>query len=191
MNSDSPEPMDTPLLQLERELLSLTPVRPDSDLISRLTACVEADAGCCRVPLRAHRRRAAANPRPGPFPWRVVTPAAAAVMVVAVIGQNDRLSRTGLSVRTGGDRTAGASTAVNSLPATPEIVVREMIPAGFQREIQSMQDHGYSWNGGPSPSHQFSWRVLDHHVFQSPDNSGRIRLSIPREERASVPVNFH
>ena len=81
MNSNPEEPMDTQLLQLERELFSLSPVETPRHLAARLDQQVAGPVSLGRQTI---------VPRVIPFRWRrIVVPAAAAVVVVSVLNQLD------------------------------------------------------------------------------------------------------
>jgi len=78
MNSDFSDDMD--LLQLERELQSLTPAAPRRELVQAIKARMEP------VPRRVQRSRS----RAVTFPWRrMVAPAAAAAAAVVVFNLDD------------------------------------------------------------------------------------------------------
>ena len=85
MNSDPDAPMDTQLLQLERELFSLSPVETPRHVASRLDRQVLGPVGI--------RRRVMGSAKIIPFHWRrIVVPAAAAVVVVSVLHHLDQPS---------------------------------------------------------------------------------------------------
>ena len=86
MNFDPDVPMDTQLLQLERELFSLSPVETPRHLASRLDRQVQG-------PVSIGRQVASDATKLLPFPWRrIVVPAAAAVVVVTVLHRLDQPS---------------------------------------------------------------------------------------------------
>ena len=81
MNSNPEEPMDTQLLQLERELFSLSPVETPRHLAARLDRQVSGPVSLGRQTVVQ---------RVVPFRWRrIVAPAAAAVVVVSVLNRVD------------------------------------------------------------------------------------------------------
>ena len=91
MNSDPDAPLDTQLLQLERELFSLSPVETPRHLASRLDRQVMAPV-CVG-------RRIASSAKVIPFQWRrIMVPAAAAVVVVSVLHHLDAPSKSGSGV---------------------------------------------------------------------------------------------
>ncbi len=139
MNSNPEEPMDTQLLQLERELFSLSPVETPRHLAASLDRQVSG-------PVSLGRQMVV--PKVIPFRWRrIVAPAAAAVVVVSVLNRLDSPS----SVSPGfGQTNPGTTSPVPALPVaeyTGYVLRAEPVfvsPAGWQ----STGPHYYIQPGG-------------------------------------------
>lgn len=160
MNSESSDSMDASLLQLERELQSLTPLAPSREFVRTLKARMEP------VP-----RNVSAN-KVHAFPWRrMVTPAAAAAAAVAVMSvQNYR-------------RAAFAGKPASGDEATPAI---RWEPMPMRSEYRALLDAGYVLNGNDEPVQQYYLNSMDHHEWRNAaDNS-----AIPRQQRFVMPASY-
>ncbi len=139
MNSNPDEPMDTQLLQLERELFSLSPLETPRHLAVRLDQQVSGPVALGRQTV---------EPKVIPFRWRrIVAPAAAAVVVVSVLNRLDSPA----SLSPGfGQTTPGTPLPVSVLPMVDNsgYVLRAepvfVSPAGWQ----STEHHYYIQPGG-------------------------------------------
>ena len=166
MNSEFPDSLDASLLQLERELQSLTPVAPSRELVQSLKARMEP------VP-----RTVAAN-KVHSFPWRrMVTPAAAAAAAVAVMSvQNGRRAAlTGKSI-------AGAEDE-----ASPAI---RWEPMPMRSEYRALINAGYALNDLYEPAQQYLLNSTDHHEWRNAADNSSVRLTIPRQQRFVMPASY-
>ncbi len=180
MNVDPSEPMDSSLLQLERELFSLTPSEPDR----RISARIESEIF---PPVQIQRRSAAPLRQPS-FQWkRVVVPAAAAVAVVAAISRNDSSPVYGRNVAAN----AGDNTISPAAANRARMGAVTLQPVSQSREFRSARDQGLVFGEGNNPSRAFSLETTDHHFWRNEQDNSSIQLSIPRQESMLVPVNFH
>lgn len=127
MNPESEEPMDTQLLQLERELFSLTPVETPRGLATRLHRELMAPVGLADLP---------AASRVVPFRWqRIVAPAAAAVVVVSVLNRFDNLPAASPGTTPPGFGTAAKSARPPVVEGTGYVLKAEPVfvnPAGWE-----------------------------------------------------------
>lgn len=166
MNSEYSDPLDASLLQLERELQSLTPLAPSREFVQSLKARMDP------VP-----RNVQAN-KVHTFPWRrMVTPAAAAAAAVAVMSvQNHR--RAAL---------AGKSTSGAADEAAPAI---RWEPMPMRSEYRALLDAGYVLNGNFEPAQQFLLNSMDHHEWRNAMDNSSVRLTIPRQQRFVMPASY-
>jgi len=166
MNSESSDSMDASLLQLERELQSLTPLAPSREFVQTLKARMEP------VP-----RNVPAN-KVHTFPWRrMVTPAAAAAAAVAVMSvQNHR--RAGL---------AGKSASGPGDEATPAI---RWEPMPMRSEYRALLNAGYVLNGNYEPEQEYLLNSMDHHEWRNAADNSSVRLTIPRQQRFVMPASY-
>jgi hypothetical protein len=171
MNSDFDDSMDASLLQLERELKSLTPAPPPHEFVRALHARMESGA----------QASSSTSNKVHAFPWRrVVTPAAAAAAAVAV-----------MSIQSGRRATAGgpgkSSVAEGGGNAAAAI---KWTPMPMRSEYRALLDAGFALNEDFEPVQQFLLDRVDHHEWRNPANNESIRLTIPRQDRFVVPAGY-
>lgn len=168
MNSEFSDPMDASLAQLERELQSLTPAAPSRALMRSLQERMEP----VMTPVAANRVTV--------FPWRrMVAPAAAAAAAVAVMGfQNSR--RNGIAVTTPAD----------SKPAEDAPPAIKWEPMPMRSEYRTLLNNGYVLNENMEPVQELLMNRVDHHEWRNPADNSSIRLTIPRQQRVTVPAGF-
>jgi hypothetical protein len=139
MNSNPEEPMDTKLLQLERELFSLSPVETPRHLAARLDQQVSGPVSLGRQTV---------VPRAVPFRWRrIVAPAAAAVVVVSVLNRWDSPSSLSPGFGQTNPVTPSPPPALPVADITGYVLRAEPVfvsPAGWQ----STEHHYYIQPGG-------------------------------------------
>lgn len=171
MNNDDSEPMDASLLQLERELLSLTPAAPGPDLLSALQARLEPVATRHAAPPQANRLQS--------MPWRrVVAPAAAAAAVAVMTVQSHRRA------------TAGSNGLAVEKENTAPTIKWEPMP--MKREYRAWLDAGYALNDNMEPVRQMLMNTVDQHEWRSAAGNSSVRLIIPRQQRVPLlqPATF-
>ncbi len=161
MNSNPEEPMDTQLLQLERELFSLSPVETPRHLAVRLDRQVSGPVSLGRQTV---------VPRVIPFRWRrIVAPAAAAVVVVSVLNRLDSPS----SMAPGfGQTNPGTPSPVPTLPMADN--------SGYVLRAEPVFISPAGW---PSPEH--------HYYIQPGGQVFHGGASAPRRPAGIAPVVFH
>ncbi|MES2708720.1 MAG: hypothetical protein V4726_19145 [Verrucomicrobiota bacterium] len=173
MNFDPDEPMDNHLLQLERELFSLTPVETPRRFVSQL----EREVTLPVSPMPVARRISAQHRVITPFRWqRIVVPAAAAVVVVSV------LNRQG-----GGYAPNTVDAAVNHAPSA-----RNPMSSPADMLLRSRQmNTGYMMMTEQSPLQNVNWSSSPNQYWVNPEthSSPTTPLVLPRRE--TVPVSFH
>jgi hypothetical protein len=169
MNSDFSE-NDAALLQLERELKSLTPLAPSRAFMQRLTLVMD--------PASVPTATVSAQPanRVIGFPWkRVVTPAAAAAAAVAVMSITQQ--------RRGNAHAAGGGPAADD-EAAPTI---KWTPMPMKKEYRQLVDNGYFVDENNVLRHNMSVNAVEHHEWRNSDGNS-IRLIIPSQERILLPA---
>ena len=168
MNSDPEAPMDNQLLQLERELFSLSPVETPRRLAARLERQVAAPVGLGR-PL-------ADSGKVIPFPWRrMVVPAAAAVVVVSVLHHLDAPANRNTGVAQSNPLVPGGGPEILS-PGQPAVVAT---PAGYVLRTE------------PVLINPGTWQTMDAQYFLVPGTgSAGSYNGVPRSTGLS-PVVFH
>lgn len=178
--NDSPysdDSMDTKLLQLERELFSLTPVEVPRCLARRLDHHLTAPTQVGRSVVPAARIAPPSNVVV--FQWRrIVVPAAAAVVVVSVL---NRLDGVPTSVAQAADAPAGVRT-----PAPGQ-------PAAVAAPQSQVQNSGYVLRSEPVYFSPGVWDSVRHQYWVQPGNSAPAQTTttnIPRRQ-SLVPVSFH
>ena len=162
MNSELSDDMDFSLLQLERELQSLTPMAPRADFVQSLKASMEP------VPRLVQPARITS------FPWRkMVAPAAAAAAAVAVLNVEDN-RRTTKPPPVVADEIASAIT---------------WAPMRLLPKYRALLDEGYVLTGdmefippGFVPYNAPVWRV--------PADNSVTRASFPRTDRFIMPAGY-
>lgn len=172
MNDEPPEdfnplqePMDSQLLQLERELFSLSPVETPRCLASRLERQL--------LPACSVAKTLAAPPNVVPFRWRrMVVPAAAAVVVVSVLNRMDGPS--GFTPSALAQPGSGLGTSGKTVAPVLE------------------QTTGYVLKSEPVYVSPGNWETSTHHYWIQPDGQTGVRLSLPRRQSSAViPASFH
>ena len=152
MNSDFTDS----LLQLERELQSLTPAPPGRDLIRSLQARMEPGVAAARVN-KVHA-----------FPWRrMVTPAAAAAAAVAVMSFNNNRRVTGFGGRPG---------VADHEDATPAI---KWTPMPMRSEYRALLDAGLVPDGNGNWVPEYVMNTMNHHEWRNPSENSSMRLIMP------------
>jgi len=155
--------MDTRLLQLERELFSLSPAAPPRGLVSRLD-------GQISQPSVVERRVVA---QVVPFRWsRIVVPAAAAVVVVSVLSRLE-------------------APRVATSPVAAQPGARQMSPVVPATQVTLNKPTGYLMKEEPFVVHPESWEALQH--LHWTESGSLNHHSQPSLRRASLkaPLNFH
>ena len=172
MNAAFSDPMDASLLQIERELQSLTPAAPTRALVRSLTERME--------PATPIARRTAPVNKVHFFPWRrMVAPAAAAAAAVAVMSiQNNRR----------GNAVATDKTAATPPDEAPPTIKWEPMP--MRSEYRAMLNNGYVLDNTMAPVQEFYMNRLDHHEWRNAADNSSIRLTIPRQQRVTIPADY-
>ena len=165
MNSEFSDSLDASLLQLERELQSLTPVAPSRQLVQSLKARMEP------VPKNVQANKVHS------FPWRrMVTPAAAAAAAVAVMSvQNHRRNL------------AGKGTSIAEDEAAPAI---RWEPMPMRSEYRALLKAGFVLNDLYEPEQQYLLNSMDHHEWRNASDNSSVRLTIPRQQRFVMPASW-
>lgn len=170
------EPMDSRLLQLERELFSLSPVETPRCLVSRLDR--KMTGGCSlagALPKTQVVRTVASIPgNVVPFRWRhIMVPAAAAVVVVSVLNRLDGQS-------------PGALAGQQSQPGIKSLGV----PSSAPRVERT--NNSYLLKTEPVYFNPAAWDEAPNQYYIQPGSQpGTYRMSVPRREAATIPYNFH
>ena len=166
MNSDPDASMDTQLLQLERELFSLSPVETPRHLASRIDRQVLGPVGIVR--------HTEGPPTIVPFPWRrMAVPAAAAVVVVSVLHHLDR--PIGKSVGLAGSNSASPAAATES------------------RRSSVTLTNDYVLRTEPVLIRPGTWQATEQLYFirPSPGSSFGSGYNAPQRASGFTPVIFH
>ena len=172
----SDDPMDTKLLQLERELFSLTPAEAPRCLVRRLDHHLTAptQVGRSVVPVRSAPSNVVV------FQWRrIVVPAAAAVVVVSVLNRMDGVpssmaqAASPAGVRAQGPGQPGAPTAI--------------------APVTQVQNSGYVLRTEPVYFGPGVWDSVRHQYWVQPAPGTAApsqTTNVPRRQ-SLVPVSFH
>lgn len=167
MNSDISDPMDPSLLQLERELQSLTPVAPGREFMRTLQARMEP------VPKVVPFNKAHVSP------WRrMVAPAAAAAAAVAVMSVHNHRRQT----------VAIDSPVADESDSVPPAIKWEPMP--MRSEFRAMLEQGLVFNENYEPVQQLLMNRVDHHEWRNAADNSSVRLTIPRQQRFIVPAGY-
>lgn len=177
MNHESPDPMDTGLLQLERELRSLTPASTPRHLDDVLAAALSdspPEAGHFIAP----------GPRnqsvPGHFPWRrMAVPAAAAAAVVFAIPPASQ-PRNPASP----PAPARSTTAATTAPAI------NWVPMPARREFRILNDQGFLILSEATPMLEYQIEQTEHREWRNPQDNSLIRMTIPSQQRVLLPAAY-
>lgn len=172
MNFESNEPMDAHLLQLERELFSLTPVETPRYLAVELETQVAVPV----IPVA--RRTPASHQRIAvPFRWgRIVVPAAAAVVVVSVLNrQGNGYPPSAVGNSRNGQTSVAASKSANTA-------------ASLLRASRPMSS--YVMMSEVSPLQNVNWSPNPNQYYVNPESHSSAQLVLPRRETMSV-ASFH
>ena len=183
MNPEFDDSMDAGLLQLERELSSLTPAGPSRLLAERLTEAVEgARSGPTGI---ESMPRATARPATV-IPWRrVVLPtAAAAAAAVFVLPE---ASRRGMQPVAGDGGPPSRPDSNVAKAADPGI---RWVPMPRRSEYRVVDNTGLVLTDEAAPLVEFRVRQMDHHEWRNPEENSSIQLSIPREQRVVLPASY-
>ncbi|MDB6070482.1 MAG: hypothetical protein JWL81_1653 [Verrucomicrobiales bacterium] len=166
----SDDPMDTKLLQLERELFSLTPAEAPRSLVCRLDRHLTAPTQVGRSVVPAAR---STPPNVTVFQWRrIVVPAAAAVVVVSVLNRMDG---------TPSSMAQTASAAGLRAPASGQ-------PAPA---VSQVQNSGYVLRAEPVYFSPGVWDSVRHQYWVQPGTPAASQpMNVPRRQ-SLVPVSFH
>ena len=163
MSSESSDSLDASLLQLERELQSLTPLAPSREFVQTLKARMEPVPRNVQVP-KGHT-----------FPWRrMVTPAAAAAAAVAVMSVHNHR------------RAAGTGKSGSAEAAAPAI---RWEPMPMRSEYRALLEAGYVLDGNFGPEPQYRLNSMHHHEWRNAADNSSIRLTIPRQQRFVLPAS--
>lgn len=169
--------MDNQLLQLERELFSLTPVETSRRFVSQLER--EISVPGCPVPVA--RRLASAHPRIiAPFRWqRIVVPAAAAVVVVSVLNrQGDGYSTLALD---GAPSQTLAPSAQKPLSSPASVALRSSRP----------MNTGYMMMTEQAPLQNVNWSVAPNQYWVNSETPHQTTAPMVLPRRETVPLSFH
>lgn len=169
MNSEFSD-ADAALLQLERELKSLTPVAPSRALMQRLTLVMD-PAAAPSITASSPSNRVLH------FPWkRMVTPAAAAAAAVAVMS---------LTQQRRGNAVAGGNAGGAEDEAAPTI---KWTPMPMKKEYRNLVDKGYFVDENNVLRQGLSLDALEQHEWRNPQDNSSIRLIIPKQESFVLPA---
>lgn len=169
MNPEFSDPMDAALLQLERELQSLTPAAPPRALVQSLTAKVTPPAPRGNAPVKTHS-----------FMWRrMVTPAAAAAAAVAVMSMEHHRRHS-----------AAAMDKANTTPPEDAAPAIKWEPMPMRSEYRALLNNGYVLNENREPVQELLMDRLDYHEWRNPADNSSIRLTIPRQQRLTIPADY-
>lgn len=173
MKSEFPEPMDAGLLQIERELRSLSPIAPGRTLSEMLAREV---AGETEVAVAGRVNRVVA----GQFPWRRVgvPTAAAAAAAVFVLPSAERPVET----VAGGIRSAEE--------ARPGHAPISWVPMPPRSEYRLVDGSGVLLINEPAPMMEYQLEQTEHHEWRNPRDNSLIRMSIPRQQRVLLPASY-
>ena len=165
MNPDPDAPMETQLLQLERELFSLTPVETPRRLALRLDRQVPGPVGI--------GRQVVPSARVVPFQWhRMVVPAAAAVVAVSVLNHLDQPA----------GRPSGVVKTNPAFPASN---------AESDRAPVALTS-GYVLRTEPILIRPGTWQATEQHYFiQPPGTALGSGYNTPARASGFTPVVFH
>ena len=159
MNSDPDAPMDTQLLQLERELFSLTPMETPRHLASRLDR--ELLGPVCIG------RQVPASAKVVPFAWRrIVVPAAAAIVVVSVLNHLDQPARQGSGIAQSNPGRSARLPAREGAMETPTSYVLRAEPVLISPGAWQGMEYQYFIQPGAGPAAGFN--ALQRHSGLSP-----------------------
>lgn len=169
MNSEFPDSMDPSLLQVERELYSLTPAAPSRELVRSLQVRMEPAAPSSPQSLnKVHA-----------FPWRrVVAPAAAAAAAVAVMSLENHRRTSAVAGKPGGGSQNEAAPAI------------KWEPMPMRSEYRALLDAGYVLNENMEPVQAYLMDTVDHHEWRNPANNSSVRLSLPGQHRFLAPAGY-
>jgi hypothetical protein len=174
MNHEFQDPMDAGLLQLERELRSLSPAATPRLLEESLAAAMAADAAPQAVDGRPHSPAA-----PGHFPWRrMAVPAAAAAAVVFAIPPSSQPKSAGSAPAPSRSATAATTPAINWVP----------MPA--RREFRILNDQGALILSEATPMLEYQIEQTEHREWRNPRDNSLIRMTIPRQQRVLLPAAY-
>lgn len=171
MNFESHEPMDAHLLQLERELFSLTPVETPRYLSIELDTQVAAPViPVARRTPPSHQRIAV------PFRWqRIVVPAAAAVVVVSVLNRQGNGYAPSPQISSLGQSSVASSKSSHA-------------SASLLRPSRPM--NSYVMMSEVSPLQNVNWAPNPNLYYVSPEAHSSSQLVFPRRDTVPV-VSFH
>lgn len=169
------ETMDSRLLQLERELFSLTPAETPRCLASRLDGHLMAPLPVAR-PLAGGALPVARPLVVGAvvaFRWRrMVVPAAAAVVVVSVFYR--------LEGHSGADPALAQQAGLRS--AGPKSTAA--VPA-------AALSTGYVLRAEPVYASPVGWEAAEHQYWIQPGSQSGLILSLPQRSSSVLPASFH
>ena len=182
MNPEFDDSMDAGLLQLERELSSLTPAGASRLLAERLTEAVEG-ARSGSAALTALPR---ATGRATVFPWRrVMLPtAAAAAAAVFVLPEASRRGMQPVA-----DDTVPPALPDGAVAKAGDPAIR-WVPMPRRSEYRVVDNAGLVLTDETAPLVEFRVRQMDHHEWRNPEENSSIQLSIPREQRVVLPASY-
>lgn len=177
MNHEFQDPMDTGLLQLERELRSLTPASAPRHLEDVLTAAISDSQSETAQTLDPIRRNQSA---PGHFPWRrMAVPAAAAAAVVFAIPPATQPKSSANS-----PAPARSTTAATTAPAI------NWVPMPARREFRILNDQGFLILSEATPMLEYQVEQTEHREWRNPRDNSLIRMTIPRQQRVLLPAAY-
>ena len=177
MNHEFQDPMDTGLLQLERELRSLTPASAPRHLEDVLAAAISDSQSEAAQAIGTTPRNQSA---PGHFPWRrMAVPAAAAAAVVFAIPP---ASQPKSSVNS--PAPARSTTAANTAPAI------NWVPMPARREFRILNDQGSLILSEATPMLEYQIEQTEHREWRNPQDNSLIRMTIPSQQRVLLPAAY-
>jgi hypothetical protein len=179
MNHEFQDPMDTGLLQLERELRSLTPASTPRHLEDGLAAAISDSQSEAAHPIDTTPRNQSA---PGHFPWRrMAVPAAAAAAVVFAIPP---ASQPQPKPPANPPAPARSTTAATTAPAI------NWVPMPARREFRILNDQGFLILSEATPMLEYQIEQTEHREWRNPQDNSLIRMTIPSQQRVLLPAAY-
>jgi hypothetical protein len=173
--------------QLERALLSLTPVQPSADLLQRVEHDMGLqsffqDAGAKAAQQSSATRRSTWHV---PVAWASLGAAAAAALVISLMPPRDSLG-------SGTTLAAASSAAKTTSPTSPKGLVvgnaANATPVSTDRKVLSTEDRGIVNLEGGQVMRQIVVRYLEKRLIVDTATGQQAIVELPVEEVLTVPV---